>query len=563
MLRHAPLLVAFVLFSACTSSPDHDLILRNGTIVDGIGAPGYLGDLAIDGDRITAVGDLGDLRGVTEVDVSGLAVAPGFINMLSWAGDALLEDGRSQGDIRQGVTLEVFGEGVSGGPLTDQMKNLVVTSQGDIKFDVEWTTLGEYLEHLEAKGVSPNVASFVGATTLRVHEVGYEDRPPTEDELDRMRRLVRQAMEEGAVGLGSSLIYAPAFYAQTDELVELSKVAAEYGGLYISHMRSEGNALLESVDELLTIARESGIRAEIYHLKAAGQANWGKLDAVIGRVEAARSEGLEITADMYTYTAGSTGLDAGMPPWVQEGGYDSWAVRLRNPEIRDRVRREMTTPTNDWENLLLAAGAEATLLVGFKNAELRGYLGQTLAEVAAARGTSVPDTAMDLVVEDGSRVQVVYFLMSEENVARQIALPWTSYCSDAGSYASEGVFLNSSTHPRAYGNFARLLGRYVRDEQIIPLEEAVRKLTSLPAENLRVRDRGRLAAGYFADVVVFDPATIQDHATYEDPHQYATGVVHVWVNGTQVLEDGEHTGATPGRVVRGPGWTGWSAADGS
>ena len=459
MLRHAPLLVAFVLFSACTSSPDHDLILRNGTIVDGIGAPGYLGDLAIDGDRITAVGDLGDLRGVTEVDVSGLAVAPGFINMLSWAGDALMEDGRSQGDIRQGVTLEVFGEGVSGGPLTDQMKNLVVTSQGDIKFDVEWTTLGEYLEHLEAKGVSPNVASFVGATTLRVHEVGYEDRPPTEDELDRMRRLVRQAMEEGAVGLGSSLIYAPAFYAQTDELVELSKVAAEYGGLYISHMRSEGNALLESVDELLTIARESGIRAEIYHLKAAGQANWGKLDAVIGRVEAARSEGLEITADMYTYTAGSTGLDAGMPPWVQEGGYDSWAVRLRNPEIRDRVRREMTTPTNDWENLLLAAGAEATLLVGFKNAELRGYLGQTLAEVAAARGTSVPDTAMDLVVEDGSRVQVVYFLMSEENVARQIALPWTSYCSDAGSYASEGVFLNSSTHPRAYGNFARLLGR--------------------------------------------------------------------------------------------------------
>ena len=563
MLRHAPLLVAFVLFSACTSSPDHDLILRNGTIVDGIGAPGYLGDLAIDGDRITAVGDLGDLRGVTEVDVSGLAVAPGFINMLSWAGDALMEDGRSQGDIRQGVTLEVFGEGVSGGPLTDQMKNLVVTSQGDIKFDVEWTTLGEYLEHLEAKGVAPNVASFVGATTLRVHEVGYEDRPPTEDELDRMRRLVRQAMEEGAVGLGSSLIYAPAFYAQTDELVELSKVAAEYGGLYISHMRSEGNALLESVDELLTIARESGIRAEIYHLKAAGQANWGKLDAVIGRVEAARSEGLEITADMYTYTAGSTGLDAGMPPWVQEGGYDSWAVRLRNPEIRDRVRREMTTPTNDWENLLLAAGAEATLLVGFKNAELRGYLGQTLAEVAAARGTSVPDTAMDLVVEDGSRVQVVYFLMSEENVARQIALPWTSYCSDAGSYASEGVFLNSSTHPRAYGNFARLLGRYVRDEQIIPLEEAVRKLTSLPAENLRVRDRGRLAAGYFADVVVFDPATIQDHATYEDPHQYATGVVHVWVNGTQVLEDGEHTGATPGRVVRGPGWTGWSAADGS
>jgi len=563
MFRCGLLIVASVVLGACTSPAEHELILRNGTIVDGIGAPSFVGDLAINDDRITAVGDLGDSRGVTEVDVSGLVVAPGFINMLSWAGEALLEDGRSQGDIRQGVTLEVFGEGVSGGPLTDQMKALEVTSQGDIKFDVAWTTLGDYLEHLEGKGVSPNIASFVGATTLRVHEIGYEDRPPTADELDRMRDLVRQAMEEGAIGIGSSLIYAPGFYAQTDELIELTKVAAEYGGLYISHMRSEGNALLESVDELLRIAREGGIRAEIYHLKAAGQSNWDKLSAVIERVEAARSEGLEVTANMYTYTAGSTGLDAGMPPWVQEGGYDSWAVRLRNPEIRDRVRREMTTPTNDWENLLLAAGAEATLLVGFKNAELRGYLGQTLAEVAAARGTSVPDTAMDLVVEDGSRVQVVYFLMSEENVARQIALPWTSYCSDAGSYASEGVFLNSSTHPRAYGNFARLLGRYVRDEQIIPLEEAVRKLTSLPAENLRVRDRGRLAAGYFADVVVFDPATIQDHATYEDPHQYATGVVHVWVNGTQVLEDGEHTGATPGRVVRGPGWTGWSAADGS
>ena len=563
MLRHGPLLVAFVLVSACAPPPDHDLILRNGTIIDGIGTPSFVGDLAINDDRITAVGDLGDSRGVTELDVSGLVVAPGFINMLSWAGEALLEDGRSQGDIRQGVTLEVFGEGVSGGPLTDQMKTLEVTSQGDIKFDVEWTTLGDYLEHLAGKGVSPNIASFVGATTLRVHEVGYEDRPPTADELDRMRDLVRQAMEEGAIGIGSSLIYSPGFYAQTDELIELTKVAAEYGGLYISHMRSEGNALLESVDELLRIARESGIRAEIYHLKAAGQSNWDKLGDVIERVEAARSEGLEITANMYTYTAGSTGLDAGMPPWVQEGGYNAWAERLQDPVIRDRVRLEMTTPTNEWENLLLAAGAEGTLLVGFKNASLRGYIGQTLAEVAAARGTSMSDTAMDLVVEDGSRVQVVYFLMSEENVARQIALPWVSYCSDAGSYASEGIFLNSSTHPRAYGNFARLLGRYVRDERIISLEEAIRKLTSLPAGNLRIRDRGQLTAGYFADVVVFDPAQIQDHATYEDPHQYATGMVHVWVNGTQVLRDGEHTGATPGRVVRGPGWTGWSAVDGS
>ena len=563
MFRCGLLIVASVVLGACTSPAEHELILRNGTIVDGIGAPSFVGDLAINDDRITAVGDLGDSRGVTEVDVSGLVVAPGFINMLSWAGEALLEDGRSQGDIRQGVTLEVFGEGVSGGPLTDQMKALEVTSQGDIKFDVAWTTLGDYLEHLEGKGVSPNIASFVGATTLRVHEIGYEDRPPTADELDRMRDLVRQAMEEGAIGIGSSLIYAPGFYAQTDELIELTQVAAEYGGLYISHMRSEGNALLESVDELLRIAREGGIRAEIYHLKAAGQSNWDKLSAVIERVEAARSEGLEVTANMYTYTAGSTGLDAGMPPWVQEGGYNAWAGRLQDPAVRDRVRQEMTTPTNEWENLLLAAGAEGTLLVGFKNASLRGYIGQTLAEVAAARGTSVSDTAMDLVIEDGSRVQVVYFLMSEENVARQISLPWVSYCSDAGSYASEGIFLNSSTHPRAYGNFARLLGRYVREERIIAIEEAIRKLTSLPAGNLRIRDRGQLTTGYFADVVVFDPDKIQDHATYEDPHQYATGMVHVWVNGTQVLRDGEHTGATPGRVVRGPGWTGWSAVDGS
>ena len=563
MFRSGLPIVAFVILGACTSPPEYELILRNGTIVDGIGAPSYVGDLAINDDRITAVGDLSDSRGVIEVDVSGLVVAPGFINMLSWAGEALLEDGRSQGDIRQGVTLEVFGEGVSGGPLTDQMKTLEVTSQGDIRFDVEWTTLGDYLEHLADKGVSPNIASFVGATTLRVHEVGYEDRPPTADELDRMRGLVRQAMEEGAIGIGSSLIYSPGFYAQTDELIELTKVAAEYGGLYISHMRSEGNALLESVDELLRIARESGIRAEIYHLKAAGQSNWDKLGDVIERVEAARSEGLEITANMYTYTAGSTGLDAGMPPWVQEGGYNAWVERLQDPVIRDRVRQEMTTPTNEWENLLLAAGAEGTLLVGFKNPGLREYIGQTLAEVAAGRGTSVSDTAMDLVVEDGSRVQVVYFLMSEENVARQISLPWVSYCSDAGSYASEGIFLNSSTHPRAYGNFARLLGRYVRNERIISLEEAIRKLTSLPAGNLRIRDRGQLTAGYFADVVAFDPDKIQDHATYEDPHQYATGMVHVWVNGTQVLRDGEHTGATPGRVVRGPGWTGWSAVDGS
>ena len=549
-------LLPFVIIGACTSAPEHDLIIRNGTIVDGTGLQAYVGDLAVDDDQITAVGDLGEARGALEVDAANLIVAPGFINMLSWAGDRLIEDGRSQSDIRQGVTLEVFGEGTSGGPLNDQMKRGEVASQGDITFDIEWTTLGEYLQYLVKKGISTNVASFVGATTLRIHEVGYDDRPPTDEELDRMRALVRQAMEEGALGIGSSLIYAPAFYAQTDELIELSKVAAEYDGMYISHMRSEGNALLESIDELLTIAREAGIRSEIYHLKAAGEANWDKLDTAISKIEAARTQGLEITADMYNYTAGSTGLDAAMPPWVQEGGYDAWAERLQDPAIRERMRYEITTTTNEWENLMLAAGSEGTLLVEFKNPALREYTGQTLADVAEQRGTSIPDTIMDLVIEDGSRVQVVYFLMSEENIKQQLKLPWVSFSSDAGSMAPEGVFLNNSTHPRAYGNFARLLGKYVRDEKVISLEEAIRKLTSLPASNLRIQGRGQLSPGYFADIVVFDPTAIQDHATYEEPHQYATGMHHVWVNGTRVLADGDHTGAMPGRVVRGPGWTG-------
>ncbi len=549
-------LLPFVIIGACTSAPEHDLIIRNGTIVDGTGKQAYVGDLAVDDDQITAVGDLGDARGALEVDAANLIVAPGFINMLSWAGDRLIEDGRSQSDIRQGVTLEVFGEGTSGGPLNDQMKRGEVASQGDITFDIEWTTLGEYLQYLVKKGISTNVASFVGATTLRIHEVGYDDRPPTDEELDRMRALVRQAMEEGALGIGSSLIYAPAFYAQTDELIELSKVAAEYDGMYISHMRSEGNALLESIDELLTIAREAGIRSEIYHLKAAGEANWDKLDTAISKIESARTQGLEITADMYNYTAGSTGLDAAMPPWVQEGGYDAWAERLQDPAIRERMRCEITTTTNEWENLMLAAGSEGTLLVEFKNPALREYTGQTLSDVAEQRGTSIPDTIMDLVIEDGSRVQVVYFLMSEENIKQQLKLPWVSFSSDAGSMAPEGVFLNNSTHPRAYGNFARLLGKYVRDEKVISLEEAIRKLTSFPASNLRIQGRGQLSPGYFADIVVFDPTAIQDHATYEEPHQYATGMHHVWVNGTRVLADGDHTGAMPGRVVRGPGWTG-------
>lgn len=541
------------LAAACTPRTEYDLVLRNGTLYDGSGQPPRAGDVAVNGDRIVKVGDLGPSHGKKEIDVSGLAVAPGFVNMMS-GGEPLIADGRSQSDIRQGVTLEIFGEGESGGPLTEEMKRDLVEHQADIKYAVDWTTLGESLEYLERRGISPNVASFLGATTARVHELGYADRAPTPEELDGMRALVRQAMEEGALGVASALIYAPGFYAKTDELIELARVASGYGGMYISHMRSEGNQLLEAVDELLTIAREAHIRAEIYHLKAGGQSNWPKMEQVIEKVEAARKEGLEITADMYTYTAGSTGLDAAMPPWVQEGGYDQWAERLKDPAVRKKVLAEMRTPTNDWENLLLAAGGEGTLLVGFKNEALKPLAGKTLAEVATARGKSPEETAIDLVIEDGTRVQVVYFLMSEDNIKRQIALPWVSFCSDAGSIAPEGVFLKSSTHPRAYGSFARLLGKYVREEKVISLEEAVRKLAALPAKNLRLEGRGLLAPDYFADIVVLDPATIRDVATYENPHQYATGMVHVFVNGTQVLNHGEHTGATPGRVLRGPGW---------
>jgi N-acyl-D-amino-acid deacylase len=539
----------------------YDFVLRNGTIYDGGGAPGYVGDVALQGDSIAAVGALKDAKGRQEIDVHGLAVAPGFINMLSWACESLIADGRSQADIRQGVTLEVFGEGVSYGPWNDAMKKEALEQEGDIKYDIQWTTLGEYLEYLVRHGVTPNVASFVGATTVRVHELGYADRAPTPEELGRMRGLVQQAMEEGALGVGSSIIYAPAFYAKTPELVELCKVAAQYGGMYISHMRSEGNRLTEAVDELVTIARQANCPAEIYHLKAAGQSNWGKMDAVIARVEAARRKGLRITADMYTYPAGATGLDASMPPWVQEGGLDAWVKRLQDPAIRERVKREMTTPTDQWENLFLAAGSpDRVLLVGFKSDKLKPLTGKTLSQVAALRGKSPEETAMDLVVEDHNRVDTVYFLMSEDNIRKQLALPWVSFGSDAGSGAPEGVFLKSNPHPREYGNFARFLGKYVRDEKVVPLEEAIRRLTSLPASNLKIARRGTLQPGNYADVVVFDPAQIQDHATFDKPHQYATGVVHVFVNGTQVLRDGEHTGAKPGRVVRGPGWKGQVAS---
>jgi N-acyl-D-amino-acid deacylase len=557
-VRRSMILISLVL-GACDAGPDVDVVLRGGTIYDGSGAEGVVGDLALRGDTIVAVGDVGTLSGATEIDVRGLAVAPGFINMLSWATESLLEDGTAQSDIRQGVTLEVFGEGESMGPLNETMKADMLRFQGDIRFEIAWTTLGDYLEHLEGRGVAVNVASFVGATTVRVHELGYADRPPQAAELQRMQDLVRQAMAEGALGVGSSLIYAPAFYADTPELVALVSAAAESGGMYISHIRSEGNRLLESVDELIRIARESGAPAEIYHLKAAGRENWMKMDEVIARVEEARREGLRITADMYTYTAGATGLDAAMPPWVQEGGYDAWAERLGDPAVRARVAVEMRTPTDEWENLALAAGSpDRVLLVGFRADSLKHLTGMSLAQAAELYGTTPEEVAMDLVIKDGSRVGTVYFMMDEQNVERQIALPWVSFGSDAGALATREPFTLSSPHPRAYGNFARLLGRYVREEAVIGVAEAVRRLTGLPAENLGLRRRGRLEPGYFADVAVFDPATVADHATFEDPHQYATGVLHVFVNGEQVLRDGEPTGTLPGRVVRGPGWTGWN-----
>jgi N-acyl-D-amino-acid deacylase len=547
----------FLLFTIFIFSckPDYDIIIRGGTVYDGSGEAGSVMDVALAADRIVAVGDLSGKSGVKEINAEGLAVAPGFINMLSWATTSLIEDGKSQSDIRQGVTLEVMGEGWSMGPLNDDMKTMEKQRQGDIKYDINWTTLGEYLQYLEDRGISTNVASFVGATTARIHEIGFEDRPPNAEELEKMKELVRTAMKEGALGVGSSLIYAPAFYAETNELIELCKVAAEYDGMYISHMRSEGDLWLEAIDELITISKEADIPAEIYHLKAGGQHNWSKWEAAIAKIDSARDVGLQITTDMYNYIAGATGLDASMPPWVQEGGYEEWARRLQDPTIRQKVVQEMQDIGDGWENLFFAAGTpDNLLLIGFKNDSLKYLTGKSLTEVSEIRGTSPEETAIDLVIQDGSRVGTVYFLMSEENVKKQIALPYMSFGSDASSLAPEGNFLKSNPHPRAYGNFARLLGKYVREEKVIPMEDAIRKLTSLPAENLKINERGWLKDGYYADVVVFDPATISDHATFAEPHQYATGMVHVFVNGEQVLEEGEHTGATPGRFVKGPGY---------
>lgn len=551
-MRQFPIfLLLMALISSCQNPVEVDHVLRNGIIIDGSGGKPYLADLGIRGDTIAFIGKGSGVTGLEETDLNGLAVAPGFINMLSWADEALIADGRSMSNIKQGVTLEVFGEGWSGGPLNETIKREKKENQGDIQYAVEWNGFGEFMEYLEQKGVSCNIASFVGATTVRVHELGYDDRAPSAAELDRMKALVRQAMEEGAVGLGASLIYAPAFYASTEELIELCKVIAEYDGLYISHLRSEGNAFIEAYEEMIRIMDQSGVRSEIYHLKAAGKENWYKMDQLIERVESDQKAGKQITADMYTYTAASTGLDAAMPPWVQEGGDKAWARRLRDPDIRRRVLLEMTTPTTQWESLYLAAGsADQVILVGFTEDSLRYLTGKTLAEVARLRDKSPEETAMDLIIDNNADVQCVYFLMSEDNIRKQIALPWVSFGSDAQSRAPEGVFLKSSTHPRAYGNFARLLGKYVRDEQVIPLEEAVRKLSSLPARNLRLDKRGLLQEGYYADVVVFDPDSVGDTGTYENPQQYATGVHHVFVNGKQVLNHGEHTGAFPGRFLR-------------
>jgi N-acyl-D-aspartate/D-glutamate deacylase len=531
-----------------------DVIIRNGTVYDGTGAEPRQADVAIRGDRIAGVGDFKSAKANTVVDANGLAVAPGFINMLSWSTESLIQDGRSQSEIRQGVTTEIMGEGDSMGPINDRLREHKIREQTDIKYDIPWNTLAEYLQYLEKRGVSCNVASFIGATTIREYVIGYEDKQPTPQQLDEMRELVRKEMEAGALGIGTSLIYPPAFYAKTEELIELCRVAAKYQGKYISHMRSEGNQLLEALDELLRIAREANIPAELYHIKAAGKKNWPKVDELLARIERAQNEGLNVRANMYTYTAAGTGLDACLPPWTGDGYYPALFKRLRDPATRNKIKAEVQVDSDKWENLYLAAGSpEKILLVGFKSEKLKPLTGKTLAEVAKMRGKDPINTAMDLIEEDESRISTVYYLMSEENVKKELRKPWVSFGSDEASQAPEPPFTKSNPHPRAYGNFARVLGRYVRDEKMLSLADAIHRLSGLPATNLGLDHRGFLKEGMFADVVVFDPATITDHATFEKPHQYATGVKHVLVNGVQVIRNGEHTGAKPGRALWGPG----------
>src|SRR5438067_5755397 len=548
----------FSLLLAATSvsviAADFDVIIKNGAVYNGTGSETQYVDLAIRGDRIAGVGDYKNAKAKTVIDAWGLAVAPGFINMLSWSTESLIQDGRSQSEIRQGVTTEIMGEGESMGPMNDRVREFMLKQQADIKYDITWNTLTEYLRFLEKRGISCNVASFIGATTIRQNVIGFDDRPPTPRELDQMRELVREEMEAGALGIGTSLIYPPAFYAKTDELIELCKVAAKYKGKYISHMRSEGNQLLEAFDELLRISREAGIPAEVYHIKAAGQKNWGKIDNLLSRIESVQKEGLNIHANMYTYTAGGTGLDACFPPWTEDGGYPALFKRLRDPATREKIAAEVRVDSDAWENLYLAAGSpEKILLVGFKSEKLKSLTGKSLAEVAKRRGKDPIETIMDLISEDESRISTIYYLMSEENVKKELAKPWVSFGSDEASQAPEGVFLKSNPHPRAYGNFARVLGKYTRDEKVITLPGAVRRLSALPATNLGLDHRGFIQDGMFADVVVFDPAIIADRATFEKPHQYAVGMKHVFVNGVQVLKEGEHTGAKPGRALAGPG----------
>jgi N-acyl-D-amino-acid deacylase len=534
--------------------PDFDVIIKGGTVYDGTGGEPRHVDVAIRVDRITGLGDFSKANAHTIVDAKGLAVAPGFINMLSWSNESLIQDGRSQSEIRQGVTTEIMGEGESMGPVNDRVREHMLRQQKDIKYDIKWNTLAEYLQYLEKHGISCNVASFIGATTIRENVIGFEDKQPTPEQLDQMRELVRKEMEAGALGIGTSLIYPPAFYAKTDELVELCKVAAKYQGKYISHMRSEGNRLLEALDELIRISREAGIPAEVYHIKALGQQNWGKEDELLTRIEQVQKEGLKITADMYTYTAAGTGLDACLPPWTEDGGYPALFKRLRDPAMRKKIAAEVAKDSDEWENLYIGAGSpDRILLVGFKSEKLKPLTGKSLAEVAKMRGKDPITTIMDLIAEDESRIDAIYFLMSEENVKKELAKPWISFGSDEASEAPEGVFLKSNPHPRAYGNFARVLGKYVRDEKVIPMKEAIRRLSGLPATNLGLDHRGFLKEGMFADVVVFDPNTITDRATFEKPQQYAVGVKHVFVNGVQVIKDGEHTGAKPGRALWGPG----------
>lgn len=560
MKKKAAIGVAFAGLLLCSAAPpaaDYDVLIRGGTIYDGSGGAPFVGDIGIKDDKIAYVGPGAPGTAASVVDATGEAVSPGFINMLSWANEDLIADGRGMSGTYQGVTLEVFGEGDSMGPLTPEMKRLEVKRQTDIKYPIRWTTLGQYLNWLTNKGITPNVTSFIGATTARVHELGEKDVDPTPAQLDRMRALVRQAMKEGAVGVGSSLIYAPATYAETPELAALASEAAKCGGMYISHMRDEGPKLLEAIDELVTISRQSGAPAEIYHFKQAGKSNWGKIDSAIAKVDEARASGLRITANMYTYAASSTGFDAAFPTWMQDGGLEAWIKRLKDPTLREQAIAEMDGPKGTENAKLVVDEPDKVLLVGFKTARLKPLTGKTLAEVARMRGKSSAETAAELIVEDGTRIQVVYFSMNPDNVKREVALPWMSFGSDAGSQAPEGVFLKSSTHPRAYGNVARLLGHFVRDEKATTLESAIHRLSWLPATNLRIRGRGALRQGYYADVVVFDPATIRDNATFEKPQQLASGVRDVFVNGVQVLKDGKHTGAKPGRFVHGPGWTGW------